>query len=237
MGLTDILKYRLHNLYTRYQINKLLQKIISDIRDQDDLSTSYLNKSPTPNQVDELLGSIVSGVANDNDLDKYYKDPFLTAEQDKRDTQITRLLTAYVNGYEEKTNSAQNYRVLIFLSCIGVVIAIACVLRYCIIQVADWENEPQISNLVAFVTACISFVSLIIGLLTIITKFFFPENDEQYITKIVEIIQNNDFKNKQEVRSHPAENGDSVENALLAENGDSAETIDPDTSNPSDSQN
>ena len=78
----------------------------------------------------------------------------------------------------------------------------------------------QISNLVAFVTACISFVSLIIGLLTIITKYFFPENDEQYITKIVEIIQNNDFKNKQEIRSHPTENSTSTTDSSTSTSSD-----------------
>ena len=31
-----------------------------------------------------------------------------------------------------------------------------------------------------------------------ITKYFFPENDEQYITTIVETIQQNDLENKRE---------------------------------------
>lgn len=48
------------------------------------------------------------------------------------------------------------------------------------------------------ITASVSFISLVIGLLTIITKYFFPENDEQYITKIVETIQQNDLENKKE---------------------------------------
>lgn len=32
----------------------------------------------------------------------------------------------------------------------------------------------------------------------IITKYVFPVNDEEYITRIVEIIQNNDLENKKE---------------------------------------
>ena len=103
-----------------------------------------------------------------------------------------------MDSYEKKVNSSIWYRVIILVVCIGVVIAFACALRYFAIRVANWENELQISNLVAFVTACISFVSLIIGLLTIITKYFFPENDEQYITQIVESIQKNDLENKRE---------------------------------------
>lgn len=147
-------------------------------------------------EINDFLKSILISPASTEE--ELYKDPFVTAEQKKRDEQITRLLIAYVDSYEKKVNGSRWYRVVIFLVCIGVVIAIACALRYFACRVANWENELQISNLVAFVTACISFVSLIIGLLTIITKYFFPENDEQYITQIVESIQKNDLENKRE---------------------------------------
>ena len=147
-------------------------------------------------EINDFLKSILISPASTEE--ELYKDPVVTAEQKKRDEQITRLLIAYVDSYEKKVNGSRWYRVVIFLVCIGVVIAIACALRYFACRVANWENELQISNLVAFVTACISFVSLIIGLLTIITKYFFPENDEQYITQIVESIQKNDLENKRE---------------------------------------
>jgi hypothetical protein len=39
---------------------------------------------------------------------------------------------------------------------------------------------------------------MIIGMLKIIVRYIFPENEEQYITKIVEDIQKNDLKNKRE---------------------------------------
>ena len=147
-------------------------------------------------KINDFLKSILISPASTEE--ELYKDPFITPEQKKRDEQITRLLTAYVDSYEKKVNSSMWYRVIILVVCISVVIAFACALRYFAIRVANWENELQISNLVAFVTACISFVSLIIGLLTIITKYFFPENDEQYITQIVESIQKNDLENKRE---------------------------------------
>ena len=35
-------------------------------------------------------------------------------------------------------------------------------------------------------------------LLQTITKYIFPENEEEYITRIVEMIQNNDLENKKE---------------------------------------
>lgn len=174
-------------------------------------------------EINDFVKSVLISPASTEE--ELYKDPFVTAEQKKRDEQITRLSTAYVDSYEKKVKGSKWYRRFIFGACIIVIISITAFLAYFAIRVANWKDELQISNLVAFITACISFVSLIIGLLTIITKFFFPENDEKYITKIVEIIQKNDFKNEQEVRSHPAENGDS------------AKTADSSASNPSDSQN
>lgn len=147
-------------------------------------------------QIDDLLNSILISPASTEE--ELYKDPFVTAEQKKRDEQITRLLTGYVDSYEKKVKSSKTYRKIIFFLCILVVVAFSVVLGFFACRVANWNNELQISNLVAFITACISFVSLIIGLLTIITKYFFPENDEQYITQIVESIQKNDLENKRE---------------------------------------
>lgn len=73
-----------------------------------------------------------------------------------------------------------------------------CSFDFFVAKVLNVDSELDIQDVVAFITACISFISLIIGLLTIITKYFFPENDEQYITTIVESIQKNDLENKRE---------------------------------------
>lgn len=54
----------------------------------------------------------------------------------------------------------------------------------------------SISEAASFITACVSFLTLIIGLLKIITKYCFPENDEEYVTKIVQSIQKNDLQHK-----------------------------------------
>ena len=47
-------------------------------------------------------------------------------------------------------------------------------------------------------SVCLTFLTLIVGILKIITKYVFPVNDEEYITRIVELIQNNDLENKKE---------------------------------------
>ena len=54
------------------------------------------------------------------------------------------------------------------------------------------------ANVVQIISVCVTFLGLIIGLLQTITKYIFPENEEEYITRIVEMIQNNDLENKKE---------------------------------------
>ena len=79
-----------------------------------------------------------------------------------------------------------------------IILAFSGLLIFLSLKVLNVDSELDMQDVVAFITACISFISLIIGLLTIITKYFFPENDEQYITTIVESIQKNDLENKRE---------------------------------------
>ena len=114
-----------------------------------------------------------------------FKDKYTTEEQKQRDTEVTRLLAAYVKTYEKKTERNARKQDILFYSCLAIIVI------FTIIFVA--------AIIVAFLRiASVSFIALVIGLLTIITKYFFPENDEQYITTIVETIQQNDLENKRE---------------------------------------
>ena len=149
---------------------------------------------------DLVHGLILEDVKQDSDLD--YKDPFLTLQQKKRDQKITELLTEYVNFYKKKVRHSTICRYLILTPCVLIILGFAVLLGYFALRIVHAAAPLEIGDLVAFVTACVSFISLIIGLLTIITKYFFPENDEQYITAIVEAIQKNDLENKRENAKH-----------------------------------
>lgn len=115
-----------------------------------------------------------------------------------RDKKITELLTQYVEFYNRKVKHSTACRYLILIPCIIIICAFAGLLIHFALLVGDPENPIKLTDLVAFITACVSFISLIIGFLNIITKYFFPENDEQYIAAIVESIQSNDLENKRE---------------------------------------
>lgn len=153
--------------------------------------------------LDKEISSFIDKISfyetkNASDLESGYKDPYVTKEQQNRDEQITELLTQYVQCYKNKVKQTRVFRGIIIIPCIAVIIAFAVVLIYLVCKISNSGNDLDVSNLVAFITSCVSFVSLVIGLLTIITKYFFPENEEQYITTIVESIQKNDLENKKE---------------------------------------
>ncbi len=158
--------------------------------------------------LNDLLSSVLNIANNDDDLS--YQDPYLTKEQKKRDRQITILLTEYVKSYQNKVKHSIWCRYLILIPCIVIIIVFAGLLGYLSWKLVNTSNELPLTDLTAFITACISFITLIIGLLTIITKYFFPENDEQYITTIVESIQKNDLDNKRENAENSKEH---IENA------------------------
>ena len=144
--------------------------------------------------LDKEIASFIDMVSfyetkNASDLEWGYKDPYVTQEQQNRDEQITELLTQYVQCYRNKVKQTRVYRWIIIIPSIAIIVSFAAVLIYFVCKIANSGKDLDMSNLVAFITSCISFVSLVIGLLKIITKYFFPENEEQYITTIVESIQ------------------------------------------------
>lgn len=109
---------------------------------------------------------------------------------------ITDLLEAYVSAYEYKMERNRDYRSTILWTCVTIIVLFAVVLALLPFQVI--EGGMDVSELTAFMTASVSFLTLVVGVLHIVTKYVFPENDEEYITRIVESIQKNDLENRKE---------------------------------------
>lgn len=168
----------------------------------------------TQKEIEKFLRQVIfSSARNDEDLG--YKDPFETSQQKKRDEKVTELLSEYVSGYKKKVKHSTVCRYLILIPCMVIVVGFAILLGVLSARLLNAEAAVPVTDLVAYITACISFIALIIEVLTIITKYFFPENDEQYITKIVESIQKNDLENKKVNAKHQrkAKNRDSEKDA------------------------
>lgn len=129
-----------------------------------------------------------------------------TKEQRDRDHQITELLETYVGAYKSKVKQGFWYRVIIPVLCVLIIGGFAIILGKLSWQLFSAEAGFKAADAVSFITACVSFLTLIIGVLHIITKYFFPEDDEKYITQIVESIQRNDLENRKET-ARQAERG------------------------------
>lgn len=133
-----------------------------------------------------------------NDTVSAFNDKFVTEEQKRRDTEVTKLLKAYVKTYEKKVERSSLRQDILFYTCLAIIGIFAIIFITAIIIAFLKITSVSYTGLATIITASVSFISLVIGLLTIITKYFFPESDEQYITKIVETIQQNDLENKKE---------------------------------------
>lgn len=137
-------------------------------------------------------------VDNDNDINKAYVDTYATRQQKTRDRKITELLSTYVETYNYKSKSNKWYKGILFFICVGILVAF-CISFIVFIYNVDFNGEANsIPDVIQLISVCITFLGLIVGLLQTITKYVFPENEEEYITRIVELIQNNDLENKKE---------------------------------------
>lgn len=152
------------------------------------------------NELDSIADSLTffRPVDNDNDMNKAYVDTYATRQQKSRDRKITELLSTYVDTYNYKSKSNKWYKGILFFICIGILLAF-CMSFIVFIRNVDFNGEANsIPEVIQFISVCVTFLGLIVGLLQIITKYVFPENEEEYITRIVELIQNNDLENKKE---------------------------------------
>lgn len=135
----------------------------------------------------------------DHDLsDEPYKDKTQTEQQKARDEQITTLLKKYVEAYDNKITTQKNFRKSLFIGAAILAVLLTCV----IIFVSIWTvfsirtSSIDTTTMISIITVCVTLLTSIIGLFQIITRFSFPEDDEKYITSIVDSIQKNDLEHK-----------------------------------------
>lgn len=160
---------------------------------------SYLlnNYHDELSEIFDSFGS-VNLVHTEQEMEKPYIDEYTTEQQQKRDKSITLLLDYYVDAYRDKVKFNKWYKAILFGFCIAILFAFAIIFAFFIIKYPDFEDNSSVRAIVQLISVCVTFLTLIVGILKIITKYVFPAHDEEYITRIVEIIQNNDLKNKRE---------------------------------------
>lgn len=128
--------------------------------------------------------------------DQNFKDNFQTHEQKLRDSEITSLLRQYIGSYADKVKQQRRFRRTLFILCSSIIGAFSIAFLVIAIYSAIRPAAVDVPKVVSLISVCVTFLGSILGLAQIITKYCFPENDEEYITKIVEAIQANDLQNK-----------------------------------------
>ncbi len=153
--------------------------------------------------------SQITPISNSDILNTPFVDKFTTSQQKARDKEITRLLRLYVNAYEHKTKSNKWYKRILFILSIAIIAAFAIALLWFVTHFISFRKYVSIESVVQVISVCITFLTLIFGIMEIITRHVFPANDEEYITRIVELIQTNDLDNKKENIKIESENSTS----------------------------
>lgn len=136
-----------------------------------------------------MLDGVVTG-------DAQFVDSYQTREQKARDCEITKLLRQYVVSYCEKVKTQKTYRKVLLILCSSIIGLFSIALLFLLLYLGVNSSSVDITGVASLISICITFLISILGLAQIITKYCFPENDEEYISKIVETIQANDLQNK-----------------------------------------
>ena len=164
---------------------------------------------------EQMLKEIKDIRVSADDSFSSYQDPYQTEEQLKRDSTITKHLTEYYEAYVRKGKMRMYLQQGIWGLCAVFVMGSIIALLFLTQKVVFHSDElSDLNAIVGFVTAFVSFAGLVFGLMTIITRFAFPENDEQYITDIVKAIQDNDYKTVVESHKNMSK-GNSPKKAMM----------------------
>lgn len=130
------------------------------------------------------------------DGDSQFNDNYQTREQKARDCEITKLLRKYVTSYSEKVKIQKTYRTVLLTLCSSIIALFSVAFLVLLLCFGFNSSSVEVTGVVSLISICITFLVSILGLAQIITQYCFPENDEEYISKIVETIQANDLQNK-----------------------------------------
>lgn len=130
--------------------------------------------------------------------DSYLKDNFQIEQRKLRTLHITSILQYYKDNYNDKVTFQKFYRKILFWGCSAVIIAFS-VAVIAIPGFVIWHHSDlDLAGVAAVITTALSFVFAIIKLMEVITKYCFPENDDEYILKMIQEIQENDLANVKE---------------------------------------
>lgn len=140
--------------------------------------------------------------------DEQLRDNPYPEEERERSQSISAILRHYEYSYKNKVEFQCWYRKILFWGCVVII----SIFTYTTLKILTYTMENitalDFTGVAAVITATLSLVVSIMELVHTITKYCFPQNDEEYIVRIVESIQNHSLeKTKESNRSAEARNG------------------------------
>ncbi len=155
------------------------------------------NNKSTLDSIEDIVSNLYS-IENDTAMEHPYIDEYTTTEQKKRDKLVTDLLGTYLEEYKYKHKSNKAYKGVLFGVSTFILLGFSISFVVALFMLATSDKLQSLEYVIELVSICVTFLALIVGILKIIARYVFPKKEEEYITKIVELIQTNDLKNKQE---------------------------------------
>lgn len=121
-------------------------------------------------------------------------DNSLYGEREKRSKLVTEILCKYKESFANKVDDTPKFRRVLLYSTLGIMFGLtACFILYSL-KIMFMQTEMKTTQFASFASASVTMLGTVFGLLTIITNYFFPKDDEQYLATIVQAVQENDFR-------------------------------------------
>lgn len=130
--------------------------------------------------------------------DSQLTDNYEPEEEKDRSRSISTILRYYGQSYKNKIDFQKRYRKVLLIGCGGITVIFAIAVLVVVFYAVWNAGKLDISGIITVITAIISLVVSILDLVRTITKYCFPENDEEYIVRIVEAVQTNDLEKYKE---------------------------------------
>lgn len=151
----------------------------------------------------ELLKS--GGKTSDSDenevgliSDDQLTDNYMSEHEKLHSQSITNILRDYEYSYRNKVNFQRTYRKVLFWGCSILIILFAIVSIWSLYYGVVHASALKIEGVATIIATVISLIVSILKLVHIITKYCFPEKNDEYILKIVDSIQKNDLERAKE---------------------------------------
>jgi hypothetical protein len=143
----------------------------------------------------DVAAQIKSGkmVGNDN-----FVGFMKTNHQNHRDYLTSLFFQNYVNTQKDKLDFRNKWRKVLSIGAgISVMIIVLALMILPVIFIFVMPQKNTVfENIITLIATIVPLTSALIGILTIVTKYVFPENDDQSVTDIVKAILSNDYENR-----------------------------------------